>query len=256
MARPPSRTVKRDRDFYGRRESAKEYADSVKGAETRNRYYASDKYREVLKRNNISRRSDPKYKRWEALMTIARSESRSTGQPIKDVMAKWGVGPWSVHQWVMDSKVPTRTLGTRGEQLIKHFEMLRLQAYRPIPSDPWTIGWGHTRTAHEGMTITKTQAERLFREDVLPVERAVSSIQTALTSSMSDAIISLCFNVGTSAINANSTIGRALRAGGTGGYIRAWRAFSLWTATPGAELGLSRRRSAEMALFLEDGWPR
>lgn len=256
MVETASRIVKNDRDLRSRAEATKAYFATEKGQATRNRYRDSDKYRVVLANNNKKRRSDPEYKKWESLMASVRTESRATGLSVRAVMDEWGVEPWSTYRWKENDEMPTRTLGIRGEQLIKRYEALRLQAYRPIPSDPWTIGWGHTRTAHEDMIITKAWAERLFREDVLHVERAVSAIPVALTSSMSDALMSLCFNVGTSAISASSTIGRHLRAGGTKGYIRAWRAFSLWTSTPGAELGLSRRRSAEMALFLEDGWPK
>lgn len=143
-------------------------------------------------------------------------------------------------------------LRERGEDLIKSFEKLRLMAYRPIPSDPWTIGYGHTRNVYEGMTITTTTAETLFDEDIAVLAKSINGIGARITQSMFDALASLCFNVGTRSISSQSIIGKAIR---TEDWLAAWRGFSLWTATPGAELGLARRRTKEMMLFLEDGWP-
>lgn len=147
-------------------------------------------------------------------------------------------------------------LGERGEALIKGFETLRLKSYDDGLGN-WTIGYGHTRGVRQGMKITMEAAQRFFREDVEPLEKAVTSLDLNLTQSQFDAIISLCFNVrqGIGAISGHSTIGNALRQGGITGIINAWRGFSLWTNTPGVELGLARRRTAEMALFLEDGVP-
>lgn len=140
-------------------------------------------------------------------------------------------------------------IGLRGETLIKRYEDLRLTSYDD-GTGTWTIGWGHTRGVHPGMTITEDTAETLFKEDVLPAENAVNAVEVPLTPSMFDALTSLCFNVGGRAVSGRSTIGKALRIRD---YIGAWRGFALWTATPGFELGLARRRSAEMGLFLEDG---
>lgn len=142
------------------------------------------------------------------------------------------------------------SLSSQGIAIIKRWEQLRLQAYkpRPNPEEPWTIGWGHTRGVRQGMTITPEAAEEFLREDLEPI---VANLKTLphLTQSAFDALASLCFNCGVGAVGGRSTIGRALRAGDWRG---AWRGFSLWTATPGAELGQARRRSEEMALFLSD----
>lgn len=141
-------------------------------------------------------------------------------------------------------------LGARGESLIKSFERLRLIAFKPRPEDPWTIGWGRTRGVHEGMTISDTTAEVWFHEDVANAERIINSINVPLTQSQFDALVSLVYNVGGEAVSGRSTIGRALRAHD---WRSSWKGFALWTATPGAELGQARRRTAEMALFLMDG---
>lgn len=140
-------------------------------------------------------------------------------------------------------------LSARGEALIKSFEGLRLTSYDD-GTGTWTIGWGHTRNVHPGISITLETAELYFAADVSNAERAVNVLHhLPLYQSQFDALVSLVFNCGSVVISGRSTIGRALRAGDWRG---AWKGFALWSATPGAELGQARRRTAEMALFLED----
>ncbi len=140
-------------------------------------------------------------------------------------------------------------LGWRGSALIKSFEVLNLTSYEDS-TGTWTIGWGHTRGVRPGMTITERTAEELFAEDAEHAQSAVLALGIPLLQSQFDALVSLVFNVGPGAISGRSTIGRALRAGDR---LAAWRGFTLWIATRGAEFGLARRRTAEMALFLADG---
>jgi lysozyme len=153
------------------------------------------------------------------------------------------------------------TLGSRGAALIKSYETLKLKAYMPTPNDVWTIGYGSTRGVREGMVITEFRAEELFKEDTQDAINAVDYLHRQmaskgykLTPSMIDALISLVFNVGPSCLSASATIGKALL---DGKYYHAWRGFSLWTKQSGKDLlGLARRRSEEMKLFLEDGIPK
>jgi lysozyme len=153
------------------------------------------------------------------------------------------------------------TLGPRGAALIKSYETLRLKAYKPTPNDVWTVGYGSTRGIREGIVITEFRAEELFKQDTQDAVEAVdylhrrmSSKGFDLTPSMIDALISLVFNVGPSCLSASATIGKALIAGN---YYSAWRGFSLWTKQASNDLlGLARRRSEEMKLFLEDGIPK
>lgn len=157
----------------------------------------------------------------------------------------------------------TITLGLRGETLIKSYETLRLKAYRPTPNDVLTIGWGHTKGVRLGQVITVDQAEVYFKEDASDAIKVVDllykkmsngSVRLPLTQSMTDSLISLVFNVGPSCVSSGSTIGRELIE--SRNYFAAWRGFSLWTKQAGNDLlGLARRRSKEMELFLEDGLP-
>lgn len=154
------------------------------------------------------------------------------------------------------------SLGPRGEELIKSYEKLRLSAYRPTPNDVWTIGYGHTKGVKPGQTITLEQAELFFTEDTADAVKAVdllakkmngASPDPVLTPSMVDALISLVFNVGASAVSSGSTIGSMLISGD---YFKAWIGFGLWRKQASKDLlGLARRRSREMVLFLEDGIP-
>ncbi|MFW5186314.1 lysozyme, partial [Pseudomonas aeruginosa] len=56
-----------------------------------------------------------------------------------------------------------------GLDLIKEFEGLRLSAYQDSVG-VWTIGYGHTRTAKRGMSITGDQADALLIADLADAE--------------------------------------------------------------------------------------
>lgn len=55
------------------------------------------------------------------------------------------------------------------------FEGCKLKAYYDKTGKVWTIGFGHTRTAQEGMQITYEQAVKLYEEDVVPLLKLVES---------------------------------------------------------------------------------
>ncbi len=56
-------------------------------------------------------------------------------------------------------------ISTKGLDLIKKFEGLRLESYM-CPSSVATVGYGHTNGVKLGMTITKEQADEFLKEDV------------------------------------------------------------------------------------------
>lgn len=164
------------------------------------------------------------------------------------------------------------SLGPRGDSIIRARETLRLKAFRPTPNDVITIGLGHTENVKAGDICTKEQAENWYKEDIhhiaiIPLERLARKMESkgfSLTPSMVDALISLVYNAGEVVIHMGNTIGDALLSGSPDMYYRAWRGFALWTkqrnSTPLTNdddlLGLARRRSEEMVLFLADGIPK
>ena len=97
------------------------------------------------------------------------------------------------------------------EQLIKKYEGLRLEAYR-CPANVCTIGYGHTSAAgepsvHDGMTITKEQAEYILMVDLTRLRQKIEPlIHQPLTQNQYDVVVSFTFNVGVSALSGSSLL--------------------------------------------------
>jgi lysozyme len=109
---------------------------------------------------------------------------------------------------------------------------LPAKAYWDKTGKVWTIGFGHTRTAREGMVITQQQADALFAADCVPLLQLVAErpvIQAA-------ALVSFGYNCGAGAL-------RELLAGEI--YLPQYGRRS-----GGVELaGLAARRDLEAALI-------
>jgi len=141
--------------------------------------------------------------------------------------------------------------GNTGLNLIKGYEGLRMSAHY-APCEQWTVGYGHVGSARHGMSVTEGDAERLLRDDVLPIEQLISdTVRAPINQNEHDALVSLIFNIGEDNWK-RSTVLRKLNAGDK---IGAASAFELWTkAHVNNELvaldGLVRRRAAEKSLFL------
>jgi GH24 family phage-related lysozyme (muramidase) len=145
-----------------------------------------------------------------------------------------------------------------GLELIKSFEGFRDSAIR-LPDGRWTIGYGHVRTAREGLTITKKDADDLLIHDLKPIEDAVHSMVFApINQNQFDALVSLAFNISPGRFKDSQTL-RNLNAGD---FLSASSGFDVWRkARINGRLmvvdALVRRRAAEKAMFLEhpDGRP-
>jgi len=143
-------------------------------------------------------------------------------------------------------------INREGLELIKRFEGLRLEAYQDV-AGIWTIGYGHIRTAKEGMVISEAEAEALLRSDLKDAEGAVNrAVKVPVTENEFAALVSLVFNIGAGAF-AGSTVLRKLNGGDHKG---AADAILMWNrATVGGKKvivqGLVRRREAERSLFLK-----
>ena len=53
-----------------------------------------------------------------------------------------------------------------AEDFVKRWEGLRLKAYR-CPGGVLTVGYGHTKGVKPGQTITRQEAEKLIRDDLI-----------------------------------------------------------------------------------------
>ncbi|MGC6061442.1 lysozyme [Enterobacter kobei] len=150
-------------------------------------------------------------------------------------------------------------ISEKGIALIKHFESCRLVAY-PDPGTgnaPWTIGWGHTGPdVTPGLMWTQAQADHTLLLDLKQFERDVLFlVKVPLTQAQFDALVSFTFNVGSDIDKdtlaeglGDSTLLKKINASD---YVGASREFLKWNKAGKKVLpGLTRRRNAEMALFL------
>jgi GH24 family phage-related lysozyme (muramidase) len=146
---------------------------------------------------------------------------------------------------------PTRNINSFGLKLIKTFEGLELNAYQDAVG-VWTIGYGHTKTAKKGMTISEAQAEELLKADLNLFEVAVAdAIKVTLEDNQFSALVSFAFNLGPRNLS-RSTLLKLLNSGDIQG---AADEFPRWNKAGGQVLlGLTRRRNAERALFLGKPW--
>lgn len=150
----------------------------------------------------------------------------------------------------------TRATKLKNINIIKEHEGLRLVAYLPTPNDVWTIGYGHTKTARQGMKITPKQAEELLYSDLDWVEKVIATkVKVPLNQNQYDALASLIFNIGGTAFG-KSTVLRKLNARD---YQGAADAFRMWNKQKNRSTGkleplkgLTRRREEERKLFLSN----
>lgn len=98
----------------------------------------------------------------------------------------------------------------KGIDFIKRHEALRLNAYLDAVG-VWTIGYGHTKTAKKGMTITEAEAEKLLVDDLKTAENEINSHNLPLKQHQFDALASFVFNVGVGAFR-TSTLLKRLKA--------------------------------------------
>lgn len=133
-----------------------------------------------------------------------------------------------------------------GIALIKEYEGLRLQAYR-CPGQIWTIGYGHTRTVHQHMKISLTEAEQLLIDDLHIVEKALSRlVNVPLSDNQFAALACFAFNVGIGNFE-RSTLLKLLNRGW---YEQVPAQLTRWNKVSGEVMGgLARRRAAEGRLW-------
>ncbi len=132
---------------------------------------------------------------------------------------------------------------TAGINLIKKYEGCVLTAYR-CPAGVLTIGYGHTGTdVKEDMIITKAQAEKLLKADLIAFEKKVSAYDSIyhFNANQFSALVSFAYNIGSI---------DQLTAKGTRSLEEISKKMLLYNKAAGKQLpGLVKRRKAEQELF-------
>lgn len=135
-----------------------------------------------------------------------------------------------------------------GLLLIEKHEGCYLTSYL-CPAGVWTVGIGHTRTAKQGITITKKQAYDLLQSDLEIAESIVLSSLQGLNQNQFDALVSLVFNIGGGNFR-SSTLLKKIKQNAPESEIR--EQFAAWVYAKHKRLpGLVTRRLDESNLFFE-----
>ena len=144
------------------------------------------------------------------------------------------------------------SVSNKGVDLICEFEGKRLSAYDDGVG-VWTIGFGTIKYPNgvrvkKGDTCTLEQAKEYMRHDLIEFEHTVnSSVKVPLNQNQFDALVSLAYNIGSSAFK-SSTLVKKLN---TGDYQGAADQFNVWVNAGGKRMqGLVNRRDREKLLFL------
>ena len=138
-------------------------------------------------------------------------------------------------------------ISSAGLNIIKEFEGFRANAYRD-PVGIWTIGYGTIRGVKPGDVVTRAEAERRLRHELVEYERAVERATGGnATQPQFNTLMSFAYNVGVKGM-AGSTV---IKRHNSGDHQAAARAFGLWNKAGGKVWpGLTRRRAAERSAAL------
>ena len=136
--------------------------------------------------------------------------------------------------------------GTKGIDLIKHFEGCELDAYK-CAAGVWTIGYGHIKGVTSDSVITQEQAEQMLVEELNEYEGYINNMVTVpLSQNQFDALVSWVYNLGGGNLKA-STLLKVVNSGEFNGVPEQ---IMRWNKAGGKVLeGLTRRRQAEADLF-------
>jgi lysozyme len=151
-----------------------------------------------------------------------------------------------------------RRINAAGLKLIKDFEGMKLSPYLDSVNIP-TIGVGciqypdGTKVTMDDPTITEEQALEYLEFELSSKQKAVEAAVTVpINDNQFAALVAFSYNVGSSALQ-KSTLLKKLLAGDVAG---AANEFLKWNKAGGREIaGLTRRRQAERALFLQSAPP-
>jgi lysozyme len=146
---------------------------------------------------------------------------------------------------------PRHQVSRDAVELIKRFEGYRRTSAK-LADGRWTVGYGHTKSAREGVEISEADAEALLLYDLAEVSAAVNRLTfTPLTQNQFDALCSFALNIGLE----NFRKSGVLRRINEGAMLQAAYAIEMWRKADfeGERIvvdALIRRRAAEKSLFL------
>ena len=152
---------------------------------------------------------------------------------------------------------PRYKVSRAGIDLLKDFEGFRSQSAQ-LRDGRWTIGYGHTKSARPGVTISEADATALLQYDLIEITDAVNDLVfTPITQNQFDSLVCFAFNVGLSGFRTSTVLRRI----NEGSMLQAAWSLEMWRKAEfeGQEFvvdALVRRRAAEKALVLTpaDGW--
>lgn len=134
-----------------------------------------------------------------------------------------------------------------GVILIKSFVGFRSKAVRG-EDGRWLIGYGHTASAREGLTVAEPDAELLLQYDLMPVVKGINAGVTRLINQHQfDALASFALSIGVERFLGSDVLQRV----NDGLLIQAADALIGWPAPVPLDAA-TRRRVAERALFNAD----
>lgn len=141
------------------------------------------------------------------------------------------------------------TISDRLLDLIKTCEGFRCNAYNDAAGLP-TIGYGHLISQAESClkktTLTERESHTLLRADITTRADIKPYVLRSLASHQSDALTSLCFNIGMKRFSQSMV----LKHTNTQDYESACAFFGHWRRSGGVALpGLMMRRLAEACIF-------
>jgi len=152
-------------------------------------------------------------------------------------------------------------LSPQGRALIKSFEGLSLKAY-PDTKKGYSIGYGHFG-AKPGDVITQAEADRLFDQDAVKYEAAVSYTTPTALQHEFDAMVSLAYNIGPGDVQggkggfAGSTVARMHNMGDRQSAADAFRLWNKSDEGKGLAVNpnLVKRREKERSVYLNGYGP-
>jgi GH24 family phage-related lysozyme (muramidase) len=110
----------------------------------------------------------------------------------------------------------TYTISNEGMEFIKQYEKCVLVAY--ADGGGWSIGYGHHGDdVYEGMTITKEQANELFKKDIKKFEKAVNRLidnlpyEYEFSQGFIDGLFSFVYNCGEGGAKSSTFYERLLK---------------------------------------------